>query len=309
MSRRRDKRNKEREEKDEKKVSKGFEKLEEYEKKEEEKEKKHKTIKLIVLAVLLVSLIIGIWVKTYSDLSQGKREVTDIGKKINIWDKAPGNSEKNKLDDMKIDMSSSYFKSNGDLVGSIVNNEYVDVEEKIDTYTYFHEIKNGHEKETYEDIPYIIPYFAEKSDSVVIIVPGGGYAHKSMDENDEEGAEIAKTLQKNGINAFVLHYRSNPYEYPIPMLDLQRAIRYIKYHYKSYEINKNKVGVIGFSAGGNLVGNYINLVMGKDMFPDGYKKNEIDKEDDKIAGAALIYPMTTFNYNVPMLFSLFIIPG
>ena len=206
---------------------------------------------------------------------------------------------------MNIDKTSSYFKSNGDLIGSIVNKEYVDVEQKLDTFTYFHEINNGHEKETYEDIPYIIPYFAENSDSAVIVVPGGGYAYKSTEESDADGAEIAKTLQKNGINAFVLHYRSNPYEYPIPMLDLQRAIRYIRYHADNYEINKNKIGVIGFSAGGNVIASYINLVMGKDMFGEEYKKNEIDKEDDKVAGAALIYPVTTFNYNVPMLFCLF----
>ena len=302
MGRRRDKRNKE---KEEKKELKGIEKLEKLEEEEEEKEKKHKKIKLIILVVLALSLIIGIWIKYYSDLSSGKREVTDFSKKINIWDKAAGNSDKSKLDDMNIDFDSSYFKSNGDLTGSIANTDFVDVEKKLDTYTYFHEIKNGHEKETYEDIPYIIPYFVDNSDSAIIVVPGGGYAHKTMDENDLESAEIAKTLQKNGINAFVLHYRSNPYEYPIPMLDLQRAVRYIRYHAESYGLDKNKIGAIGFSAGGNLILSYINLVMGNDMFPDGYQKNEIDKEDDTINGTAFIYPMMTFKYNVPMLFSLF----
>src|SRR3712207_7956862 len=56
-----------------------------------------------------------------------------------------------------------------------------------------------------------------------------GFVFKTIDGSGQEGRDVARKLQERGINAFVLHYRSNPYKYPIPQLDLQRAIRYIRY--------------------------------------------------------------------------------
>ncbi len=113
---------------------------------------------------------------------------------------------------------------------AIVNETYKDEERTIDTFTYLYEIEGDYEKETYEDIPYMIPYLSEGSDRAVIVLPGGGFSFKSMDGSNGEGRDVAVALQEKGITAFVLHYRSNPYEWPIPQLDLQRAVRYLKYH-------------------------------------------------------------------------------
>lgn len=206
---------------------------------------------LILVAVIVISVIAAIY-KAQLDISTGKRKVSDYDKKIEIWGENGiyGNSKDSKLEDMNINFDSNWTLASGDFYTSIIGDKYIDVEEKVDTYTYFHAIKPGFEKETYEDIPYLIPYLAEEGDSAVIVIPGGGFAYKSISDSDKEGKDIAKKLQENGINAFVLNYRSNPYEYPIPELDVQRAVRYIKYHSKEYGINQDKIGLIGFSAGG-----------------------------------------------------------
>ena len=136
-------------------------------------------------------------------------------------------------------------------------------------------------------------------------MPGGGYGFKSMDGSTGESKDVAKTLNENGISAFVLHYRSNPYEYPIPQLDVQRAVRYWRYHAKDYGFNPDNIGLIGYSAGGTQVGSFINKVRGQDLFPKGYVKDEIDEVDDSVINAAMIYPALDFYNNIPMLFSLF----
>ncbi len=270
-----------------------------------------KVIKVIgiILLVIIILIVIGIFIllKSASSMGIGTQEVADYGRKINIWSEmVAGNSTKSKLEDMNID----YSKKNTLLatlkfVNAIVNKKYVDEEKTIDTFTYLYEIKGGYEKETYEDEPYIIPYLVDNSDSAVIVICGGGFGYKSIDGTTSEGKDIAETLNKNGINAFVLHYRTNPYEYPIPYLDVQRAIRYIRFHSEDYHIDKNKISLIGFSAGGNEIGTFINVIQGNDFFPKDYVTDEIDLVDDKVSSSAMIYPALSFRYNVPILFALF----
>lgn len=266
---------------------------------------------ICILTIVSISIIVSIVLicdgSKYSNTSNNESEipVADIERKVNIWNTVPGNTSKSKLDDMNIDYNSNLSEANSNALASITNLEYQDIEKQLDTYTYLAEIQSGYEKETYEDEPYIIPYLVEGSDSAVIVIPGGGFYFKSMDGSTHESKTIAETLNTNGINAFVLHYRSNPYEYPIPFLDLQRSIRYLRYHAEEYGIDKNKISVIGFSAGGNLIAHYINNIQGNNHFPDDYVLDEIDKEDDRIEIASMIYPVITFNNNVPMLFALF----
>jgi len=240
-------------------------------------------------------------------VGMGSKAIADFEKRINIYgDHVVGNRPESKLKDMNI----GYKKSNillslTSFDIAIVGKKYHDRERIIDTFTYLYEIKSGYEKETYEDEPYIIPYLVEDSDSAIIVIPGGGFGYKSMDGKPKEGKDIAETLNKNGINAFVLHYRSNPYEYPIPYLDVQRAIRFIRFHANKYHIDKDKISLIGYSAGGNIIGTFINIIQGNDYFPEEYKKDKIDLVDDKARSAAMIYPLLSFRYNIPMLFAMF----
>lgn len=83
----------------------------------------------------------------------------------------------------------------------------------------------------------------------VIVCPGGGYGGKA----EHEGPPIARWLNSIGYHAFVLDYRVAPYRQPAPQLDLQRAIRHVRYYSEKYNVRKDSIGVLGFSAGGHLV--------------------------------------------------------
>ncbi len=114
----------------------------------------------------------------------------------------------------------------------------------------------------------------------IIICPGGAYTHKAQ----HEGEPIAQWLNTIGVNAFVLDYRVAPYKHPYPMLDIQRAIRYIRYNSKKFNIDPNRIGVLGFSAGGHLAGiSAVHFDFGKG---DG---DEIDKVSCRPDMAILCY--------------------
>ncbi len=83
----------------------------------------------------------------------------------------------------------------------------------------------------------------------VIIFPGGGYNQVVM---AKEGYKIAEWLNEHGITAFVLKYRLNR---NTALRDAQRAMSLIRSNAKEYNVDRNKIGVIGFSAGAHLAGN------------------------------------------------------
>ena len=84
----------------------------------------------------------------------------------------------------------------------------------------------------------------------VIVCPGGGYGALAK---DHEGDQIARWLNSLGIPAFMLQYRIAPrYHYPAPVLDAQRAIRFVRAHAADYHIAPDRIGIWGFSAGGHL---------------------------------------------------------
>jgi acetyl esterase/lipase len=104
------------------------------------------------------------------------------------------------------------------------------------------------------DVPklYYYPTLSAGVHSAVIVLPGGGYNHVVM---EKEGAVEAKWLAAHGVAAFVLQYRLSPaYRYPAPMMDGARAVRYVRSHAVEFGIAPDKIGVWGFSAGGNLAG-------------------------------------------------------
>ncbi len=82
----------------------------------------------------------------------------------------------------------------------------------------------------------------------VVVMAGGGYTFKST----SEGVAIAKKLNLAGINAAVLDYRLVPYPKKFILADAKRCVRQLYCHAGELNINPEKIGVIGFSAGGNL---------------------------------------------------------
>ena len=87
--------------------------------------------------------------------------------------------------------------------------------------------------------------------TAVIIAPGGGYQALAT---GHEGRQVADWFAAHGITAFVLTYRLTPhgYRHPAQLLDAQRAIRWVRAHAADYGIDPNRIGMIGFSAGGHL---------------------------------------------------------
>src|SRR6185437_10750072 len=103
-----------------------------------------------------------------------------------------------------------------------------------------------------EDKPTITLYKAYGSGirTAVIVAPGGAYAHLA---SNHEGRQVANWLNALGVTAFVLKYRLGPkYHHPIELEDAQRAIRLVRSRAEEFGIAPDRVGMMGFSAGGHL---------------------------------------------------------
>src|SRR5579872_4857494 len=87
----------------------------------------------------------------------------------------------------------------------------------------------------------------------VIIAPGGGYRFLSW---DLEGEEVARAFNQHGVTAFILKYRvplgpSDP-DAKLPLMDGQRAVSLVRSRASEWGLDPHRVGLLGFSAGGNL---------------------------------------------------------
>ncbi|UUO07133.1 alpha/beta hydrolase [Blastopirellula sp. J2-11] len=96
------------------------------------------------------------------------------------------------------------------------------------------------------------PAADKRNGAAVVVCPGGGY---NILAYDLEGTEVAKWLNDIGVTAVLLHYRvpRAKGDYQIgPMQDAQRAMRLTREHAAAWDIDPNRIGLLGFSAGGNL---------------------------------------------------------
>jgi acetyl esterase/lipase len=141
-----------------------------------------------------------------------------------------------------------------------------------------------------KDIPTLTMYAANgKSSGVgVIVCPGGSYTGLAM---NHEGRQVANFLNSVGITAFVLKYRLGPkYHHPVEIGDAQRAIRIVRSRAAEFHVDADKVGVLGFSAGGHLassVGTHFDS--GKSDAAD-----PIDKVGSRPDFLVLGYPVISF---------------
>lgn len=114
------------------------------------------------------------------------------------------------------------------------------------------------------------------SDLMVVIFPGGGYFHRAS----HEGEGYAQLLNAHGFCAAVVDYRVCPDTFPLPLLDARRAVRFVRAHAETLGINKEKILVMGSSAGGHLAafastykdgieGEGIDLIDQEDFLPNG----------------------------------------
>lgn len=136
-----------------------------------------------------------------------------------------------------------------------------------------------------------LPVKKTNTGRAVLICPGGGYSHLAY---DWEGTQIAKWLNTKGIAGIVLKYRlpnsaSVEISYEAPLQDAKRAIRLIRSHAKEWDIDQNKVGVMGFSAGGHLASTLGTHFNSEETVPQDSIRSINARPDFMI----LLYPVIT----------------
>jgi pectinesterase len=143
--------------------------------------------------------------------------------------------------------------------------------------------------------PTITVYKAQKPNGkAVIICPGGGYAILAF---DKEGTRVAEELNRWGITAFVLKSRLPDDTINIdrslaPLQDAQQAIRFVRSNAKVFGIDKNKIGIMGFSAGGHLASTAATHFNFK---ADALNTDTVSVRPDF---AILIYPVISFDSTI-----------
>ncbi len=152
--------------------------------------------------------------------------------------------------------------------------------------------KNGILRISEVSIPTLTLYAPPKGKSngtSVIICPGGGY---SILAASHEGSDVAKEFNKMGVTAFVLKYRIPNDKAQIdktiaPLQDAQQAIRTVRKDALKYGINPNRIGIMGFSAGGHLAATASTHF----VKPVGENADETNVRPDF---SILIYPVISF---------------
>jgi acetyl esterase/lipase len=145
--------------------------------------------------------------------------------------------------------------------------------------------------------PPFIEYYKANRDSAngggILVVPGGGYTHLA---DKHEGIDVAKFYNERGFDAFVLHYRLNNGEqkghrYPDQYNDVTTAMRTIKSRAKQWKLDVERIGVIGFSAGGHLTSTLGTMIINGDRS----SKNPIEQFSTRPAFMILVYPVIVLN--------------
>ena len=110
--------------------------------------------------------------------------------------------------------------------------------------------QQGNEPSDVPALSVFAPRKGKANGTAVVIAPGGAYRELA---SDLEGREVADWFAARGITAFVLRYRMGPkYVYPLPLEDAQRAMRWVRANAERYGVDPQRIGLMGFSAGGHL---------------------------------------------------------
>jgi|GEM_PF-880103 len=133
-----------------------------------------------------------------------------------------------------------------------------------------------------------LPSAKNTTKSAVMIFPGGSYSSWAA---STEGFNVARFLNTQGIAAFVVYYRNGTrYHYPVQLLDAQRALRLVRSRAQQYGIDPQRIGVMGFSAGGHLA------ALTSTHFDLGNLNAEdpVDRVSSRPNFSVLVYPVITF---------------
>jgi acetyl esterase/lipase len=145
-----------------------------------------------------------------------------------------------------------------------------------------------------EDTPAVQVFLPEEgkgTGSAIVVCPGGGYGGRAA----HEAGVVGEWLAKNGVVGFVLRYRVGPkgYHHPIEMGDASRAMRFVRAHASEWKIDANRIGIMGFSAGGHLASTIAT------HYDEGNAASEdpIERVSSKPDVQILLYPVITMGPN------------
>ncbi len=124
----------------------------------------------------------------------------------------------------------------------------------------------------------------------IVVCPGGGYGGLAM---DHEGKQIGEWLNANGIAAFICDYRhkGKGYGHPAPLQDAQRAIRTVRTRAKEFNVDPERIGILGFSAGGHLTSTALTHFDAG----DSSAKDPIMQTSSRPDFGVLCYPVIAFD--------------
>jgi len=133
-----------------------------------------------------------------------------------------------------------------------------------------------------------LPPADKATGAAVVVCPGGGYQHLAV---TYEGHDVARWLNTLGVAGMVLEYRLAPrYHHPAPLQDVQRALRTVRAQASEWHLKTDRIGVLGFSAGGHLASTAATHFDAGN--PDA--KDTIDRESSRPDFAILCYPVISF---------------
>lgn len=157
--------------------------------------------------------------------------------------------------------------------------QYKVVDMKVDGYTYDDFVPS---LACY--IPDIIEMKPAYKKPSVIVCPGGGY--EVLWETEREA--VALKYLAEGFNTFVLNYSVIPAQYPTQLLELAKAVSYVREHAEEFDADPDRIILCGFSAGGHLAAN-LGACWNKDYFKDITQEGSNHKPN----GVILAYPVIT----------------
>ncbi len=120
--------------------------------------------------------------------------------------------------------------------------------------------------------------------TAVIICPGGGYQVLAV---EKEGSDVARWLNGLGITAFVLRYRLKDWGHPAPLRDALRALRLVRSRAEEFGVRADRIGILGFSAGGHLAASASTLYDDA----DGRTGSPLDEVSARPDFTILLYPV------------------
>ena len=144
----------------------------------------------------------------------------------------------------------------------------------------------GFEESFCQPEPSINLYPVDHSRGAVLVLAGGGYHYKAA----HEGAPVARWLNENGIFAATLDYRVTPYHAPVPQWDALRGIQWLRKLAPEYGYQADRIGILGFSAGGHLAASATYLSVELPETEDG---NDFINQNPIPDTAVLCYPVIT----------------